>query len=67
MSRLTQGTMLAAALIVAACSSDKSKAADTVVPADTAAPTPIDLVGSGVVARRLGHRCLPLTEPRLTG
>ena len=39
MSRLTQGTMLAAALILAACGGDKSKAADTVVPADTAAPT----------------------------
>ena len=40
MSRYSShAALLAAFLLTAACSTDKSKAADTVVPADTAAPT----------------------------
>ena len=53
MSRLSQGTMLAAVLLVAGCSTDKSKAADTVVPADTAtammAPAPAAAPATGMI------------------
>ena len=48
----SHGTLVAAVLLLAACSTDKSKAADTVVPADTAAPVaaaPAPVATTGMV------------------
>lgn len=51
-------TLFAAFLLTAACSSDKSKAADTVVPADTAAPmmAPAPMATTGMVDPNTAQR-----------